>query len=481
MTRTSIKKNFLMNIVLTMSSFLFPLITFPYVTRVLLAEGTGRVAFATSIISYFSLFAQLGIPTYGIRACAQVRDNKKELTRTVHELVIISLITTTISYIVLLLTIAMIPRFQEEKRLLLIISTGIILSVFGVEWLYKGLELYSYITIRSIIFKFIALIAMFLMVRTKDDYLQYGFITVLAANASNILNLVNANKYIGFRPLEQYDLKRHWRPVVIFFAMACASTIYTHLDVVMLGFMKTNTDVGYYNAAVKIKTVLVSIVTSLGAVVLPRASYYVENDQMEEFWRICKKALTFVILLATPLTIYFIMFARDGVLFLSGDAFESSVVPMQIIMPTLILIGITNILGIQILVPTGREKIVLYSEVAGAVTDVIINAALIPSMASTGAAIGTLLAEAVVLVVQYYYLRNEINEMVKGIHWGRILIATLMALVLASWVKRLEVGHFITLALSSMLFFGIYGLFLLLRKEELVVEILKQVLSRIKR
>ena len=481
MTRTSIKKNFLMNIVLTMSSFLFPLITFPYVTRVLLAEGTGRVAFATSIISYFSLFAQLGIPTYGIRACAQVRDNKKELTRTVHELVIISLITTTISYIVLLLTIAMIPRFQEEKRLLLIISTGIILSVFGVEWLYKGLELYSYITIRSIIFKFIALIAMFLMVRTKDDYLQYGFITVLAANASNILNLVNANKYIGFRPLERYDLKRHWRPVVIFFAMACASTIYTHLDVVMLGFMKTNTDVGYYNAAVKIKTVLVSIVTSLGAVVLPRASYYVENDQMEEFWRICKKALTFVILLATPLTIYFIMFARDGVLFLSGDAFESSVVPMQIIMPTLILIGITNILGIQILVPTGREKIVLYSEVAGAVTDVIINAALIPRMASTGAAIGTLVAEAVVLVVQYYYLRNEINEMVKGIHWGRILFATLMALVLASWVKQLEVGHFITLALSSMLFFGIYGLFLLLRKEELVVEILKQVLSRIKR
>jgi len=481
MAQASIKKNFIMNVILTMSSFIFPFITFPYISRVLQPGGYGKVQFATSVISYFSMFAQLGIPTYGIRVCAQVRDDREQLTRTVHELLFINLITNLISYAVLLVAVLSVPKFREEKTLLLIISATIFLSSIGMEWLYKALEQYTYITVRSVIFKFIALIAMLLLVHEKSDYLIYGGITIFASSASNILNLLNAHKYVDFKPVCNYEWKRHLKPVATFFAMACASTIYTNLDNVMLGFMTTDVDVGYYSAAVKIKTILVSVVTSLGAVVLPRASFYVEHGEVQAFQRICRKALNFVVLIALPLTVYFISFAKHGILFLSGNAYEGSILPMQVIMPTLLLIGVTNIMGIQILVPTGREVIVLYSEVAGAVTDVIINAALIPRMASTGAAIGTLVAESVVLAVQYYYLRNEISEMVKGIHWGRILFATLMALVLASWVKRLEVGHFITLALSSMLFFGIYGLFLLLKKEELVVEIWKQVLSRIKR
>jgi O-antigen/teichoic acid export membrane protein len=276
-------------------------------------------------------------------------------------------------------------------------------------------------------------------------------------------------------------VKRHLKPVAVFFAMACATTIYTHLDTVMLGFMATDEDVGYYNAAVRIKTILVSIVTSLGTVLLPRASYYIEQGLLDEFRRISKKALNFVFLLASPMMIYFILFAKDGIYFLSGKAYTGSIIPMQIIMPTLLLIGITNILGIQILVPMGKEKVVLYSEIAGAVVDIIINAILIPQYASSGAAIGTLVAEFVVLVVQYYALRNEVTSAFKEIHYSKIVIALVLGTVASLWIKTLNFGNFLTLAVSAVLFFGIYGLFLLLTKEPLVVEIFNQIVGGFKK
>ena len=472
MNQKSIKKNFLMNILLTMSSFIFPLITFPYVSRVLLLLGTGKVAFATSVISYFSLFANLGIPMYGIRACAKVRDDKEKLTQTAQELLIINILTSLITYVALVGAVILVPRFHSEKKLLMVISVSIILSAFGIEWLYKALEQYTYITIRSVIFKFIALIAMLMIVRNEHNYVEYGFITIFAASASNILNLINAHKYIGFKPIGNYNFKQHLKPIAVFFAMSCATTIYTNLDVVMLGFMKTDVDVGYYNAAVKIKYVLVSIVSSLGAVILPRASYYVEHRQRKEFEKICRKALNFVLLISVPMTVYFIIYARAGIIFLSGEAYEGSVVPMQIIMPTLILIGITNILGIQILVPTGREKAVLYSEIAGAIVDVIINAILIPKMASSGAAIGTLVAEVVVLLVQYVYLRNELGIIISGINIIRIVAATVISAIVSFGVIYIDLNSFIKLLVSGVLFFGTYGTYMICKREELAMEVL---------
>ena len=281
----SLKSNFIMNAILTMSQFIFPLITFPYVSRILLPEGTGKVSFATSIISYFAIFAQLGIPTYGIRACAKVRDNKEELSRTVQELFIINLIMSGIAYVALLGAIAVIPRLHQEKELILIVSLTILFNAIGMEWLYKALEQYTYITIRSIIFKFIALLAMFALIHQQSDYVIYGGISIFASSASNIFNFLHAHKYISLKPLGQYNFQRHLKAVVIFFAMSCATTIYTHLDTVMLGFMTSDVEVGYYNAAVKIKTILVSIVTSLGVVLLPRASYYVEHKMSVNFKR----------------------------------------------------------------------------------------------------------------------------------------------------------------------------------------------------
>lgn len=479
MKKKSIKLNFVMNIILTMSSFIFPLITFPYVSRVLLPVGTGKVSMATSVITYFSMFAQLGIPTYGIRACAKVRDNREKLSKVAQELLIINIIMSMISYMVLIILLFYVPKFRCEKELYVILSFNIILTSIGMEWLYKALEQYTYITVRSVIFKFIALIFMFFLVHKQTDYVIYGGITIFAASASNILNLINAHKFINLKPVGNYNFRRHLKPVLIFFAMSCATTIYTNLDTVMLGFMTTDTDVGYYNAAVKIKVILVSVVTSLGTVLLPRASYYIQRGELKEFHRITRKALNFVFLMATPLFVYFIYFAKEGIFFLSGNNYVGSIIPMQVIMPTLLLIGITNILGIQILVPTGREKIVLYSEIVGAVVDVIINALLIPVYASTGAAIGTLVAEFAVFVVQFYALKDEILNTFRQIHYIKILIALSVGSIVSLWVKILNLECFFSLVISSLLFFAAYGFVLLILKEELFVEIFNTIKNKI--
>ncbi len=477
----SLKLNFIMNAILTMSSFIFPLITFPYVSRVLLPVGTGKVSFATSLISYFSIFAQLGIPTYGIRACAQVRDNREELTRTAHELLFINLIMSAFTYVALFFALAFVPRLQDDRTLYIVVSFTIILTSIGMEWLYKALEEYVYITVRSIIFKAIALVAMFLLIHSESDYVIYGGISIFAASASNVLNFINAHRYIDMNPVGNYNLKRHLKAVAVFFAMACATTIYTNMDTVMLGFMTTDEDVGYYNAAVRVKTLLVSFVTSLGAVLLPRASYYVEHKLMDDFRRICKKAIDFVFLLASPLALYFILFAGQVIGFLAGSEYGGSIIPMMIIMPTLLLIGLTNILGMEILVPLGQEKKVLYSTIAGAVANVIVNALLIPRMQSSGAAIGTLVAETVVLIVQYWMLRNQVSDMFRSIRYWKIIVGLILGTVCSYWIVIFDFRNIEVILITACLFFGVYGLFLLLTKETLTIEIFGQFIQRIRR
>lgn len=467
--------NFVMNAILTMSQFLFPLITFPYISRILLPTGTGKVSFATSVVSYFALFAQLGIPTYGIRACAKVRDDRKALERTVQELFLINLIMSILAYIVLFLAIAFVPRMRQEKALFLIVGLTILFNAIGMEWLYKALEQYTYITVRSIIFKLIAVVAMFVLVHEQKDYVIYGGISILAASASNVFNFFHAHKYVSIKPVGSYNFRQHLKPIVIFFAMSCAATIYTNLDTVMLGFMTSDAEVGYYNAAVKIKSILVSVVTSLGVVLLPRASYYVECKLMDKFCRITHAALNFVILISVPLTVYFILFAKEGIFFLSGAEYEASIVPMQIIMPTLLFIGLTNIMGIQTLIPLGKEKVVLYSEIAGAVADLLLNVALIPSMASAGAAIGTVVAEGVVFAVQFWALRKEVLSSYQKVRYGTIVLALALAIASCLWVKTTALGSFASLLVSAILFFAVYGGVLVLRKEPLAWQMAEKV------
>lgn len=269
--------------------------------------------------------------------------------------------------------------------------------------------------------------------------------------------------------------------ILVFFSMSVATTIYTNLDNVMLGFMKDKVEVGYYSAAVKIKSIMVSVVTSASTVLLPRASYYVDKGMMDEFSRILKKTMHFIFLIAIPFSVYFMIYAREGIFFLSGKAYEGAVIPMQIIMPTLALIGISNVTGIQMMVPLGREKQVLYSEISGAVVDLILNLIFIPRYGAAGAAIGTLIAEMVVLGWQCVAIRDLRMEVFRQIPYIKIITSLVLGSGAACWVKFLGLSAFPALVISAVCFFGVYGITMTIMKDALVIELEKQMIGKLRR
>ena len=306
---------------------------------------------------------------------------------------------------------------------------------------------------------------MFVMIRSRDDYLQYGFLTIFAGVGSNIFNFFHARRYISFAPQRPYRLKRHLKPILILFALTVTTTIYTNLDTVMLGFLTNSETVGYYNAAVKIKELLVTIVAGLGSVLLPRISYYIKNGQFEKFQDLIRKSFAFVTVFSIPLCVYFVIMSDYSIALFYGSAYEASILPMRIILPTLICIGLTNTIGIQILVPTDREKLVVYSTCAGAVTDLILNAVLIPSLGASGAALGTLAAEIVVLLVQLWFIRSEIRLFCSSLQLEKILIAMIPVAALLLFMHNvIKLPTFIMLCVTAAVFFPVYLLSLFLTR-----------------
>lgn len=471
-----------MNAVLVTSSLVFPLVTYPYVSRVLAPEGLGQATFAVSVVSYFIMLAMLGIPTYGIRACAQVRDDREKLSQTVQELMIVNVVMAAFCYLLLGLAILLIGRFREVRLLLWVSSTGILLNAVGVNWFYSAIEEYTYITVRSVAFKLLAAVMMFLFVRSPDDVLWYAAATLVASYGSYVLNFFRLRRYVTFRRFERYSFLPHIRVSLIFFAMSVAATVYTNLDVVMLGFMRGSAEVAYYNTAVKVKTILVSLVTSLGTVLLPRLSYYIQKDAREEFMRLLGRALRFVLYAAVPLTVFFILFAPETVLVLSGDQYGASILPMRIIMPTVLLIGVTNLLGMQIMVPMGQEKRVTVSVAVGGAVDLVLNLILIPPLGAAGAALGTLAAETAVLIVQAVMTRDILRRLPRPSVW-RLLCATGAGTAAALAVRRLAQIPWllVMLATEAAAFGAVFFALLLLLREPMLCEELQRLRGRRRR
>lgn len=478
----SIKYNFLMDLILKVSTIVFPMITFPYVSRVLSPEGLGRVSFAVSIISYFQLFASLGIPTYGVRLCTKYRDDRPKLSKAFQELLIINSITTCISYIVFFIAIFSVNRFKEDSLLLLITSANVLLSTIGVPWLYTAMEQYKYITVRSLIVKVISVIALFLLVHTEKDYIIYASITVVGTAGSNIYNMFYSRKFVSWKPIGGYEIIKHLKPIFILFAMSLAGSIYTHLDTLMLGFMMNDVEVGYYTAAVKMKGLLISITVSLGGVMLPRLSYFLQNGYKDQFNQMSAKAFNLIWYVSLPLVLFFMMYASETIVVLSGEAYIRAVPAMVAITPTVFLISATNMMGYQILIPSLKEDKVLISVIMGALIDTIANFILIPSFGALGAAIGTLLAEFGVFIVQIYYLRHYFNEVNYMLTPKYVLMPLLLASGVGMLVKCvLNVNAFFKFAVGSVLFFGVYLIVFVLEKEPFITEQASQIMAKFRK
>lgn len=474
---SSVRFNAIMNFILTASGILFPLLTFPYISRVLLVEGNGKIAFATSVGSYFLLLSSLGIPTYGIRACARVRDNKDKLSKLVQEILFINIITTIISFLLFIGLIYTVPSLAQEKELMFINAITMVINIFGVNWLYSALEQYSYITIRSLVFKVISIVLMFAFVKEPKDYILYAGICAFAAVGANVLNFINLRKYVYVKLYQDYKIMGHLKPIFVFFAQSLASSIYTNLDVVMLGLICGNVQVGYYTAATKIKAILLTLVLSLGTVLLPRLSYYINQNKEKQFISLVKKAFEVVLILSLSLSVYVVMFAPELILFLSGTEFLGAAPAMKIITPTLFFIGITNLLGIQILTPMCKEKYVLISVTGGAIVNLILNYSLIPSYGAVGAAIATLVAEIVVLIIQLFYTFDIVKKVWHLLYKDcfKIIIATIGSCLVGILVQQIKIENLILeILVSGTAFYVCFAFTLIILKETFVMGLYKE-------
>ena len=450
MKKASIRVNAALNLIKTLMSVLFPLITFPYASRTLLPEGIGKVQFAVSIISYFSLLATLGITSYGVREGAKYRDSKEKLSIFAKEIFTINLCSTAVSYLLLVLAIFFIPKLSEYRSLLIVCSSSILFTALGMEWLYTAVEDFKYITIRSICFQFLSLILLFIFVRSEKDVLAYAAISVVSSVGSNVLNFLNSKRYISFKGIKVTieSIKKHINPVMILFIMAVTSSIYTILDTSMIGFLANDYQVGIYTAATKINRIVLNLVVSIGAVLLPRLSYYSGTNDNISFLKLAYKSVDLILAISIPATIGLTVLSDSVIEVISGAKYAEASPVMRIINPIIIIVGMSNFIGVQLFMPLKKEKWTLYSDLIGAVCNLSLNVVLIPAYGALGAAVASVIAELAVTSVQLILSRRYISiesimigfmrYLVLGIIMG--ITVYMISLMLSSPMAKLIIG-----------------------------------------
>ncbi len=469
-TNKSVKLNMLMSTILTVSNFVFPLITYAYVARILLTSGIGKISFVQSILGYAGYIATLGIQGYAMRESAKCRNDKDRLSKLVHEIVMINFLSTILAYFVLFVAVICVKKLHDYSSLFLVMSWTILLETLGVEWLYKALEKYTYITIRSIIVKIISVILIFVFVKTKDDVLIYGALCIFGTTASNILNFISARKYIYLKRYHNYNLKAHIKPIMVFFMSTIIISIYGHIDTVMIGFLKGDEECGLYNSALKIKTAILSFSTAITSVLIPRLSYYIGEKNQRKFNELIIKSTKVSLALMLPLSVFVFIFSKEVLLFLCGNEFLPAIPTVRVLSICVIVLSITNLLGNQILIPKGMEKQFSKTVFWGMWINLLVNSLLIPFFGSLGAAIATLGTESFNALYMALACKSETKTIKENIKFSKYLMPLLLVAVLGFVFRNYIMidSVIIKLSISTILYFGIYFTILLIEKEEIV-------------
>lgn len=478
MKLNSVKRNFIFNLLRNISTVLFAMVTFPYLSRVLEPSGIGRINFANSVIQYFVTLSSLGLPLYGTREIAKIRDDKIKLNIITNELFQISVLSTLISYLLFMGLYFINPTIQEDKILFFICSLLIIFTNIGVEWFYQGIEKYDYITKRILFVRLCSILFMFLFVKTKDDYVISASITVIGLIGANLFNLIKLHKYTNINLFKKYDLSKHIKPLIIIFGMNIATSIYLNLDSVMLGFFVGNDAVGIYTAAIKMNKLVLTIITSLGVVLIPRLSNYIKNARKKEYRELLEKALNIIVLIAVPSMIGLFLIANDIVILFSGEGFRASIITMKIICPIILFISLTNFLGIQVLYPLNKEKIVLFSVVIGAITNFILNLVFIPLLKENGAAIATVIAEFLVLMIQIIFGRKYLSISLIDFNKIKYIFSSIIMGFCIFYIQKLFCNSITSVVLSILTGMIIYVTLLFIVKDKIINEVIAKILRR---
>lgn len=399
MKQRSLKINMVLNAIKGLLSVVFPLITFPYVSRVLGVDEIGRYNFANSIISYFVLIAGLGISSYSIREGARFRDDKGKLQPFVNEMFSINIASTLAAYLLLLVVMLVVHKFWNYKILLIIFSLQIGFKLIGIEWLYSIYEDYLYITIRSILFQLMSFFLLFKFVRTGDDVNIYAAITVFSGVGSNVLNYVHARKYCKVGFTKNIDWKSHMKPIMVLFAMSVTVTIYVSSDTTILGFLCTDYEVGIYSASVKIYNIVKNILSSVIIVSIPRLSSILGKNNRKEFSIVASDIYKTLITIMLPAIVGIIVLRKEIILLVCGQNYLDAVPSLVLLSVALIFSMASWFWGQAILIPAKREDIVLKATIISALVNIVLNFVLIPFWKENAAAFTTLLAETIAYLI----------------------------------------------------------------------------------
>lgn len=461
----SLKKNFLYNAILTVSGYIFPLMVYPYVSRVLGVENIGACNFVDSIVDYFTILSMMGMNTVGIREIAKCKDNRKELDKTFSELFSLNTIMTLLAVAVLTIAVFTVPKFQDYRNLLYIGIGKLFFNYMLINWFFQGLEDFKYITARYIVVKMMFVASVFLLVRTKEDVIIYYLLVALTWAVNGIINFFYARKFVSFR----FTVHIPRSVVSSFFILGVywlMNSMYTTFNVAFLGFVTNDTEVGYYTTANKILTIIVAVFTTLTTILIPKLSQLLKDNQAneKELQKLLGKVFEILALFSIPLMFFVLPFSPEIIRIMAGKGYEGAIAPLCIMSPLFFLIGFDQILVLQLLMPMGRDKDILKNSVMAACVGLMGNVLLVIPFGKCGAATILILAELTVLVASYRCLTKLMAFHFPYFLTLKYLLASLPIAIIAYSVKSLCTNPFITL-LAGMCLTSVYvyciGMFVL--------------------
>ena len=458
MSQPSIRKNFAYKSILTISTYIVGFITFPYISRVFGVEMIGLVNFVDNTINYFLLFASMGIGMIGVREIAAVKYNLVERSRVFANILGLNIIFTLATLIVYFSLISLIPKLSQCSELLYIGAAKILFTAFLIEWFYTGIENFKYITVRSIITKVLYVVVVFLCVQDKDDYILYFILTIGIVVINAIINMVYVRQYVNINPRELFNL-HYIKDNISLGIYAIMTSMYLTFNVMYLGFVANNIQVGYYTTAFKLYSVILGFFTAFTNVMLPRMSALLSSGEKDRFQILVNKSFSAVASFSIPLIIYSIVMAPQIIYILSGPGYEGAILPMRIIMPAVLFVGIAQVLAIQVLMPLKKDNILLGASILGAIVSLGINILVVPNMQSVGSAIVLICCE---LVVTLIYI--SVAKFYLKIHFLRLLsyknvLMGIIILIICLIVQNILDNHFQVILYSATIILVICAMY----------------------
>lgn len=484
MKQASIKKNTFYNALKTFSSILFPLITFPYISRVLQPENVGRINFGLSIVSYFSLIATLGITTYAIRECSAIRDDKDQFEKTASQIYSINIITTIVAYLALIIVLLFYHHLDSYRTLIIVQSFTIVATTLGTDWLNSAMEDFKYITFRTLVFQLVSLILMFIFVHKPEDYMIYVMISVISSAGANITNIWYRRRYCRVTFIwdtkDGIMWKRHSVPILLLFVMILAQNIYSNVDTTMLGLMYGDREVGIYTTARKIASLLFQVIVSIAWVVMPRMSYYFEEQKITEANELFRKVFGFYFLVGLPCLVGGAMISEDIITIIAGIEYQEAAYILRIMIVGFIfdLFG-ASLIGNIIFLPSNREK--TYMLICGltAVINVVTNFIFIPVYSTIAAASTTAFCNLIMFIL--FFLTRDKRIKLKNV--TRTIVTPIVGSLSIVFICIISINisniwtRMVVVIVVSVLF---YVLIQWIGKNDLFINIVEEILEYLK-